>query len=74
VLVPEFLGSPLYKPLNIVDSPADEIGQPSRSIGYAGTLFEADNFELGPAAASLGSGTHPGTIAAYHHQAFFGHT
>jgi hypothetical protein len=70
VLVPEYLGGPLYQLLDAVDSPADKIGNPSGGIGYVGAFLETDDFELGSAAARLGGGTHPSSITADYHQAF----
>ena len=70
VLVPEYLRGPLYQLLDAVDSPADNIGNPSGGIGYVGAFLETDDFELRSAAARLGGGTHPGSITADYHQAF----
>lgn len=73
VLVPKYLRGPLYKSLNTVDSPADKIRNPSGGVGYVGTLLKTDDFQLGPAAARLGGGTHPGSVTTDYYQAFSRH-
>ena len=51
-----------------VDRAADHVGDAAGGVRDVGALLEHDDLEIGPAAAGVGGGGHPGGVATDDHQ------
>ena len=66
---PELLRRAGNQIVEIVDRPADQVGDAARRIAGPAPLLEGHDLEVGRAAAGLGGGGHPGRVASDHQQA-----
>ncbi len=73
VLLAEHFRRPRHQAVGVVDHLAQVVGQTAGRIRGVRAALENDDLHLRPLTANLGSGAHPGGVAADHDQALFAH-
>ena len=73
VLITKSLRRTSDQRLDVVDNPADVVGDPSGGVGGVGTAFEGDDFKLGPSPTRLRRRAHARRIAADHDKSLSSH-